>query len=295
MPAVVLVEANEATLEVSRDGSAFDVIPYLGNITYSGSEAPVQEKETFDGVGQAIGVPRLGTIECQLASYVPELPVFDILEAAFDEKTTLSWKITTKEDPLDREVEGNTAAITTAGVVTFAGEARDFRGEEYGLGLAIGIDAPALFKPSAGSQTAAIATTGVVTFAGTAPGTSVLAVGNIVRVDGEDYTIITAGASPTVDPTPGTAITATDDYSIHGPSAVYRVSAIAAAGAVTVSPAPSVGVLASPYEIVNPSRQLGPFKGKLSSLRNFELPVGDSLSSGLTIVPRAKLPRWVLV
>ncbi len=97
MGSVVLVEANEATLEVRRVGAAFDVIPYLGNITYSGSEAPVQEKETFGGVGQAIGVPRIGTIEVGLASYVPELPVFDILEAAFDEKATLSWKITTKE------------------------------------------------------------------------------------------------------------------------------------------------------------------------------------------------------
>ncbi|WP_425154850.1 hypothetical protein [Candidatus Palauibacter sp.] len=221
MSKVVLVEGTDAKLEVSNDGGTiFHDVPFAGSITYSGSEAPTFEVAPFEGVGQGVGKPRIGSIEVGVLSYVPELGVYGILEDAFDDGSILTFRITTKEEQLDPEVTGDTIAIATSGLVTFAGT-RDpnFTGDEYGRGLVL--------ETQAGAK--------------------------------------------------------------------YRVDAVSAAGAVTVAPKPSAAVAATRYSILNPSRRVGPFRGKVSALRNFELPAGGAMSSGLTIIPRARLPRWVVV
>ena len=295
MAGITLAESNFAKLEFSRDGATFHVLPFIGDISASGGEAPENDVVTFSGVGKVTGHPRVPSLSITVPSYVPQHSTWVVIRDALIKRKPLTWRITTVEQDL-YNVADTMAAINRAGVVTYNGMAvPDFAGDLFGVGMALVLPAPLLFAPSLSTEAAAIATTGVVTFRGTTPDAAVLVVGNIVRVDDTDYVITTAGTSPTVNPAPASAVTASSDYSIYAPAATYAVDAISDTGRVTVVPSPGVAVLGSDYQIVNPSLRLGPFIASVRSAGNFELAAEGNLTTTLELTPRSQLPGWEIV
>ena len=217
---VVITNSNDATLEFSSDGSTYVVLPYIGDISASGGEAPESDVVTFQGVGKITGHLRVPSISIAIPSYVPNLAAWTDLQDAAQDGDAVNWRITTKEDPFyTASGATNTAAIAITGVVTFVGNTPDFTAPDYDAGL-------------------------------------------VIEVGSNKYTI----------------------------------DSITSAGVVTVKPAPSTAVAATQsWEILNPSRRLGPFIATIRSVGNFDLPAEGALSTTLELTPRAALSGWTIV
>ena len=139
---ITIVAGENSRLELSEDGTTFVKLPYVGNITSAGGEAPETDVVTYEEVGKIVGKRRLPTISIVIPSYVPNLDVWDTIEDAADEKKILSWRMTTQvEEFFVASGAANTVAIATTGVVTFAGDAPDFTGDDFAPGMVVEVGA----------------------------------------------------------------------------------------------------------------------------------------------------------
>ena len=137
--ALTIISSENAKLEVSGDGSTFSALPFIGDISASGGEAPESDIVTFSGVGKLTGHPRVPSISVSIPSFVPNLSVWKTILDALSDRGSLSWRITTLEEELAARADAaDTAAITETGAVTFAGDAPDFgAGTEFAIGMVI--------------------------------------------------------------------------------------------------------------------------------------------------------------
>ncbi len=136
---ITLIPSEGSTVEVSKDGTTFSDIPWIGDIAGSGGEAPESDIPTLTAIGKITGAPRVSSISISVLSYVPNLPVWDTLHDAYANRTPLTFRIRTKEiEQHTASGAGNTAAIAaTTGIVTFAGDKPDFTSNQYEIGLAL--------------------------------------------------------------------------------------------------------------------------------------------------------------
>ena len=96
MAGITLAESNFATLEFSADGSTFTGLPFIGDISASGGEAPESDVVTFSGVGKVAGHPRVPSLSVTVPSYVPQHASWTAIRNALINRTSLTWRVTTK-------------------------------------------------------------------------------------------------------------------------------------------------------------------------------------------------------
>ncbi|MYH25521.1 MAG: hypothetical protein F4156_09860 [Holophagales bacterium] len=138
MPGLTLITAENATLEYSKDGTRFVKLPFEGDISASGGEAPENDVVTFSRIGKVVGHPRVPSLSVAIPSYVPNLVAWTDILDALTKRTPLTWRLTTAEaEFFTASGAGNTVAIATTGAVTFAGTKPDFMSDEFAEGMAI--------------------------------------------------------------------------------------------------------------------------------------------------------------
>ncbi|WP_425154708.1 hypothetical protein [Candidatus Palauibacter sp.] len=137
MRGITLATSENAELHFSGDGATFLELPFVGGISASGGEAPETDVVGFKGSAKLVGRPRIPSLSVEVVSYAPQLDVWRTITDAARARTPLWWRITTFEESLLPASGGNTAAIDTAGAVTFAGLMPDFTSDEYAEGLVI--------------------------------------------------------------------------------------------------------------------------------------------------------------
>ena len=181
MPGLTLITSESATLEYSGDGSTFHEVPFIGDISASGGEAPETDVVTFKRIGKLIGKLRVPSLSIAVPSYAPNHATWQAIVNAAKAQTPLSWRVTTKEEEFyEASGAGNTVAIAITGIAAFAGTKPDFTSENYAEGMVI--------EAGAGK-------------------------GNKYVID----TISSAGVV-TVKPAPDPVVTAKTDYKIINPS-----------------------------------------------------------------------------
>ena len=151
MAHVIVTTFSDGSFEYLLSGSNYENIPFVGNISASGGEAPESEVPAIEGVGVAIGKLRLKTMAVELASYVPIMPQFSTLRQRAEAGTIIKFRIKTQKYVIYTSVgaaetvaiAAETVAIAADGVVTFvaptSGHKPDFGGEEYGKGMVIAV------------------------------------------------------------------------------------------------------------------------------------------------------------
>ena len=144
MAHVIVTTYSDGSFEYLLSGSNYENIPFVGNISASGGEAPESEVPAIEGVGVAIGKLRLKTMAVELASYVPIMPQFSNLRQRAEAGTIIKFRIKTQKYIIYTSVGATeTVAIAADGTVTFAapadGHKPDFGGEEYGKGMVIAV------------------------------------------------------------------------------------------------------------------------------------------------------------
>ena len=137
MAHVIVTTFSDGSFEYLLSGSNYENIPFVGNISASGGEAPESEVP-------AIGKLRLKTMAVELASYVPIMPQFSTLRQRAEAGTIIKFRIKTQKYVIYTSVgAAETVAIAADGVVTFvaptSGHKPDFGGEEYGKGMVIAV------------------------------------------------------------------------------------------------------------------------------------------------------------
>ena len=140
MPGLTLITSENAKLEYSKDGVTFLSLPFEGDISASGGEAPENDVVTFSRIGKVVGHPRVPSLSVTIPSYVPNLAAWADIRDALLKRTPLTWRLTTAESELYKASgAGNTVAIADTGVVTFAGVKPDFTTETYAEGMVIAV------------------------------------------------------------------------------------------------------------------------------------------------------------
>ena len=166
---MTVIAGVNSTLEASKDGSTFFNLPFTGDITASGGDAPETDIPAYDSIGKVTGHPRVPSLSVAMASYVPNLDIWDTIYAAAADGDLITWRIRTSKRELHAPAgAGNTIGIAATGVVTFAGTDRpDFTTKRFNVGLVIEV--------GSGKYTVdSISSTGVVTVR-PAPATAVAA------------------------------------------------------------------------------------------------------------------------
>ena len=141
MPGLTLITSENAKLEYSKDGgTTFIQLPFEGDISASGGEAPENDVVTFGRIGKVVGHPRVPSLSVTIPSYVPNLAAWADIRDATVERTLLLWRLTTAESELYKASgSGNTAAIADTGIITFAGTKPDFTTNEFAEGMVVEI------------------------------------------------------------------------------------------------------------------------------------------------------------
>ena len=138
MPGMTLVRAENTDLEYSKDGATYFPLPYVGDISVSGGEAPETDIISFRRAGKLAGKVRVPSFSAAIPSYTPQLQAFKDIKKAIDDGDSLTWRLTTKKDTIFTNADtGDTVAIATTGIVTYAGTAPDFSGSLFGEGMVI--------------------------------------------------------------------------------------------------------------------------------------------------------------
>ena len=139
MPGMTLVGGENTNLEYSNDGGAtYYSLPYVGDISVSGGEAPETDIIAFRRTGKLAGKVRVPSFTMAIPSYTPQLQAFKDIRKSIDDGDTLNWRLTTRKDTIFTNADAaDTVAIETTGIVTFAGDAPDFAGSMFGEGMAI--------------------------------------------------------------------------------------------------------------------------------------------------------------
>ena len=138
MPGMTLVRAENTNLEYSKAGGTFFPLPYVGDISVSGGEAPETDIISFRRSGKLAGKVRVPSFTMAIPSFTPQLQAFKDIRESIDDGGTLSWRLTTRKDTIfTNAATADTVAIATTGVVTFAGTAPDFSGSLFGEGMVI--------------------------------------------------------------------------------------------------------------------------------------------------------------
>ena len=198
------IQGNGLTVEISATGVApFTILPFLGDISISGGEAPTSEIVTFQGIGRVTGEPRVQSVSIVVPSYIPTLGVWNTINTAADNGSDLTFRFTTQEQTpvFAANSTGNTVSIATSGVVSFAGSSQP------DLTLA-------RFQP-----------------------------GQVISTSGADYQIeiISDAGVATVTTPPTTAVSAAQNYSIKNPARRLEfVGQVATSGNLTL---PAEGVM----------------------------------------------------
>ena len=169
MAGVDTIPGIGVTVEFSLTGGAFRRIPYAGNYSTSGGDPNVIEGDTFDGSYKRTGGLRVPDVDIEFPSYVPNHQAWvELHKAVADNNKPVHYRITTVEEEFfTAEGAGNTVAIATTGVATFAGVAPNFLGDDYGPGMELTIG-------STNYKIDSISDAGVVTIR-PAPGSAVAA------------------------------------------------------------------------------------------------------------------------
>ncbi len=118
---VAVVSTTGSLLEVSFDGgTTWHEVDGVSSFPADGGEAPTSEVVTLRGAAQTTGVPRPQTITCEVAAYVPSLPVWALLDASLVSGEEIQCRYTLKSKLIQDGGTG-TFAVSSAGVATFAG------------------------------------------------------------------------------------------------------------------------------------------------------------------------------
>ena len=303
MDALTLVTADNSILDYRSNGGDFKQLPFIGDISLTGGERPETEVMTLDSVGKVVGKKRIQSLSVEIPSYVPTLPAWKDLKAAYDDETPLTFRITTEEKPRYASTgAGNTVAIATDGKVSFVGEAPDFLSGLIGMGMALSLPA------TAGEVVANTATVEYVYLrqaSSAAPTTPLGGAGT------DDFVPTGWSATPLAPTADGPYVfrsTRTQDsgawaaLSFALPSLwalgamKFTIDTISDTGEVEVAPHPGIAVGATAlYEISMGSLRLGPFLAEVLSGGNFELPAEGNLSSTLNLGLLAPLGDWEIV
>lgn len=145
MAHVIVVTGADGTLEF-RDGTEWKKVPFVGNVTASGGEAPEVEVAAYEGVGVAIGKLRLKQVAVELPSWVPIHPYFSTLRARSVANAVVNWRLRTdKYEVFASTGSAETVAIAADGTITFvgatAGRTPNFGGERFGVGMVLEVGA----------------------------------------------------------------------------------------------------------------------------------------------------------
>ena len=127
-------------VEVSDDGSTYWEVPGVGTISKSGGEGSQTQILAINGVGSIAESPGVPTWTISLEAYSPNAKAMQILENAADSQNVVYYRLSTSaEVELKAVKSGDTVAIATTGVCTFApANSVDFTAAHLGrLGLRI--------------------------------------------------------------------------------------------------------------------------------------------------------------
>ena len=127
-------------LEVSDDGSTYWEVPGVGTLSKSGGEGSQTQVLAINGVGSIAETPGVPTWTVSMEAYAPMAKAVQIIEGSADTQDVIYYRISTADEVELKEVKsGDTVAIATSGVCTFApSNSVDFSAAHLGrLGLRI--------------------------------------------------------------------------------------------------------------------------------------------------------------
>ena len=128
------------TLEVSSNGTDYWEVPGVGTISKSGGEGSQTQVLAINGVGSIAESPGVPTWSISLEAYAPMSEAIKVVEDAADAQSVVYYRLSTADEvELLAVKSGNTCAIATTGVCTFApSNSVDFTAAHIGrLGLRI--------------------------------------------------------------------------------------------------------------------------------------------------------------
>lgn len=139
MANVVSFSANNAMVTVIETDGTEHTLPSVTAYVESGGERSVSEEQTFSGPATTAEAPGKPSIQID-GLYAPHVNGWKVLSQAFNDGTNVRIRLKTEElEVFSTSAQGDTAAIATTGVVTFAGNKPDFSSDEYGTGHALKI------------------------------------------------------------------------------------------------------------------------------------------------------------
>ena len=153
--ALTIIATEGSKLEYAIDGITFFELPFEGDITSSGGEAPEADVVTFKEAGKVVGHPRVPNIAVAIASLVPSHASYDDIYDGVENKLWYTWRITTREEEFFSVTgAGMTVAIATTGICTFVGAVRpNFAGKLFGLGMVISAGGQSIASSQSAMQT----------------------------------------------------------------------------------------------------------------------------------------------
>ena len=137
-----LITAIDSLFEVSNDGADWAELPYVGDISVSGGEAPETDIVTLRAIGKIAGRTRPPTLSVQIPSLFPNHPAVKVVRLAQSGGDPIQIRLTTPERELFAAAADVMAAIAADGEVTFSGSGTkpNFKeGSPFGVGYVIRI------------------------------------------------------------------------------------------------------------------------------------------------------------
>ena len=134
---VNVLQTENTTVEYSLDsGTKWYKIPAAGEFSSSGGTPEITSGRTWDGAYQVVGGAGAGEADIVFPAWVADHAAWDDLFTKFEGgNQAILYRVTTaQEDPVvSRAGAGNTIAIATTGIVTFAGDFEFLEGSEIDI------------------------------------------------------------------------------------------------------------------------------------------------------------------
>ena len=109
-----------------RDGATWRHVPGIDSVSHDAGSRSATTITAFEGVSVTLGAKTIEPVTMNVSMYLPQMPIYDVLEKADDDQATLIWRITGKPNKLLAEADAVAAgavALTATNPASIRGQA----------------------------------------------------------------------------------------------------------------------------------------------------------------------------